>query len=743
VPPPGGRTPGGTTVFRGERAVFLAYGGESDIFLVGEGTGARVLKLYHAGIFPDAEVLDRRRAASACHPERVVRVLEDGFDGGHGRWFELLEHARHGSLAGLMSSGAARWIRFESLVSELCESVAAVQLSDLVHRDVKPANVLVRSLFPFRAALSDFGISTAMRGERAVPAALDCTPAYAPPEGRLVSAAWDWWSLGMTLLEFLTGGNPYEDVRSDAVLALVASKPVFVPEDLPPRRRLLLKGLLTRNMDARWGAAQVRQWLEGGEPEESYEARYADARAPATFGFMERSYGSLRALAAAMASSDEAWTEAERYVADDGGLWPGLGARDDFDEFALAKGALEGDPEWKVFRFVYGCRPDIAPSYRGVPLTGRDALDAASRPPGRGASPECDLAARLRDGSFSKMAGYLLERGYALDPLFLYAADSRCSPRTEAVLRCALDPGRFYWGLMKPPEESAPSPLPAEAEGGRAAGGAPAALAAADRLDGLLMEDKEFRAMGGETIVFPGNLASLLSSPETYLEGIGELRRLHALGALLKTDTPGLLCKGPSAFGGSPEEYEGLVRLRLFRQDPVATDVIRSAASLLSDPEFAPLLPKPDAECLKGLPARLLETREPYLRTDVHACYRITRCLGYRRGFRWFGRLAVSGPGLSLLLAPACFAAIPLMAALAPPGGLPPPAVGILCLTGLFFTYVWLCRLSRRSELASIAESERWRVPESASRRPGILDRISRGIARGASWLWTLANRGR
>ena len=77
------------------------------------------------------------------------------------------------------------------------------------------------------------------------------------------TAASDWWSLGIILLEMLTDGRCFEGVHDRAFLLHLVARGVALPEDLEPRWRNLLEGLLTRNHETRWRSEQALRWADG------------------------------------------------------------------------------------------------------------------------------------------------------------------------------------------------------------------------------------------------------------------------------------------------------------------------------------------------------------------------------------------------------------------------------------------------------------------------------------------------
>ena len=211
---------------------------------------------------------------SVASPDHVVRLFDFGVADGHA--YEVLEWCEHGSLADLMASGAS--LDVHEVARELCDALEHVQSLrspehpgvELVHRDIKPSNILVRSVEPLDLALADFGLVrvvsqtvhfTAFRG----------THSYAAPESlTVVTAASDWWAVGMVMAEIAGGRHPFSNdlgpMSLNEIQFHLAQHRVDLEAVGDERVRVACRGLLTRNHRRRWGARELREWLGGAEP---------------------------------------------------------------------------------------------------------------------------------------------------------------------------------------------------------------------------------------------------------------------------------------------------------------------------------------------------------------------------------------------------------------------------------------------------------------------------------------------
>src|SRR5262249_45046583 len=136
------------------------------------------------------------------------------------------------------------------------------------------------------------------------------TAAYCAPEALtgVVAKASDWWSVGVIVIELLTGRHPLADLSEQVINFQLVSKGIPIPTEIPVAWRLLLKGLLTCDYEKRWGASQIRSWLAGNvvpvsNDDESSEATIAERK---PYKFVHREFVDPRELAAAFA---ENWAE--------------------------------------------------------------------------------------------------------------------------------------------------------------------------------------------------------------------------------------------------------------------------------------------------------------------------------------------------------------------------------------------------------------------------------------------------
>jgi eukaryotic-like serine/threonine-protein kinase len=218
------------------------------------------------GVSPDLARAEReaRLLASLNHPN-VVAVFDLVNDGDE-QWL-IMEYVDNRTLAQLVRErGPLSPDEAARLLQQAASALAVAHKAGIVHRDVKPSNILVTP--DGRVKLSDFGIARAHSDATLTQTGLmSGSPAYLSPEvasGDSASAASDVWALGATLYHALTGRPPFEvgDNVMGALYQIVHSDPPR-PENagwlLP-----LLEATMTKDPAARWSMAQVRDFLAKG-----------------------------------------------------------------------------------------------------------------------------------------------------------------------------------------------------------------------------------------------------------------------------------------------------------------------------------------------------------------------------------------------------------------------------------------------------------------------------------------------
>lgn len=208
-------------------------------------------------------VLREARAMARLHHPNVVTVHHI-VDGGEGTYpWIVMELVTGGSLQDRLQRGPMTPAEAAGLGREVLAALRAAHAAGIEHRDVKPANVLLRP--DGRPVLTDFGIA-AVREATSLTAtgSVIGSPDFMAPErvsGKDGGPAADLWSLAMLLYVAVEGHHPLRRATTLATLAAVLG------EDVPPPRRAgaltpVLTAVLVRDPGARPDAAAVDRLLK-------------------------------------------------------------------------------------------------------------------------------------------------------------------------------------------------------------------------------------------------------------------------------------------------------------------------------------------------------------------------------------------------------------------------------------------------------------------------------------------------
>jgi TolB-like protein/Tfp pilus assembly protein PilF/predicted Ser/Thr protein kinase len=175
-------------------------------------------------------IREARAAASLLHPG-ICPVYEIGNVDGHA--FIAMAHLEGQNLAERLAGGPLTPSTALSVACQVGEALAAAHAKGIVHRDVKPANVMLTE--GDRAVLMDFGLATMTGASRLTQAGTTLgTLAYTAPEQIQAGEAderSDVWALGVMLQEMITGEHPF---RGDYQGALIYAILHGEPRPLPP-----------------------------------------------------------------------------------------------------------------------------------------------------------------------------------------------------------------------------------------------------------------------------------------------------------------------------------------------------------------------------------------------------------------------------------------------------------------------------------------------------------------------------
>src|SRR4051794_12626031 len=198
------------------------------------------------------------------HPG-LVHVQDSGVDA-QGRMFVVMDLVDGGTLGSRLREGPLPAPAVARLGAEIAAALAHVHARGVVHRDVKPGNLLLDA--EGRPRLTDFGISRIVGATRVTGTGVAVgTAAYMAPEqvrGETVGPAADVYALGLVLLEAATGQREYEGGALESALARLHRQPQ-VPAQVPDPLAAAIRQMTAFEPSARPSALDVAAAL-GPQP---------------------------------------------------------------------------------------------------------------------------------------------------------------------------------------------------------------------------------------------------------------------------------------------------------------------------------------------------------------------------------------------------------------------------------------------------------------------------------------------
>jgi eukaryotic-like serine/threonine-protein kinase len=238
----------------------LAHGGMADVYRAvdlssDELVAVKVLR-HMAPEQARRFAIEARTLERLDHPA-VVRFCASGES--DGTPYLVMEHVDGPSLAEVLDGGRPLPVeRVVAMGERLAGALAHAHHLGIVHRDVKPGNVLIGS--DGLARLADFGIARLADATTMTQTGwLMGTASYLAPEqleGRHVGPRADIYSLGLVLLEATTGQRAYDGSPTEAAMARLVREPE-IPAELPAWWRSLVREMTALGPDFRPSADEV------------------------------------------------------------------------------------------------------------------------------------------------------------------------------------------------------------------------------------------------------------------------------------------------------------------------------------------------------------------------------------------------------------------------------------------------------------------------------------------------------
>ena len=193
----------------------------------------------------------RQEAASAANLQSpyIVNVYDWGQD--EGTYYIVMEYVRGGDLkTAIRERGAINQRKVAEIASQACQALSVAHGQDIVHRDVKPQNIMVQP--DGNVKMMDFGIARAKNSMKSQTSSVLGTAHYISPEqaqGKELTAASDIYSLGVCMYEAITGQLPFDGPDAVSVAMKQVNEQPKPLHEIFPNVEPVLEAIVLRAME--------------------------------------------------------------------------------------------------------------------------------------------------------------------------------------------------------------------------------------------------------------------------------------------------------------------------------------------------------------------------------------------------------------------------------------------------------------------------------------------------------------
>jgi len=261
----------------------IGRGGMGVVYLALDRTLDRhvAIKSLHAHLTGDESFMERffreARAMARLQHENIIAIFS--VESEHNSPVMIMEYFESQSLRYVLREGSSTLGQVVKMAIQIAEALGYAHGQGIVHRDVKPGNVLIAK--SGKVKLADFGIAAALdESSLTATGQVIGTPEYMAPEqarGEALDGRSDLYAVGIVLYEMLVGHTPFHGVSKTAILGKLLHDrdgvPLVFPQSIPRAVRSIVQYLVRKDPaqrlpDAATLVSALREVLEHMSPEQ-------------------------------------------------------------------------------------------------------------------------------------------------------------------------------------------------------------------------------------------------------------------------------------------------------------------------------------------------------------------------------------------------------------------------------------------------------------------------------------------
>jgi serine/threonine protein kinase len=235
----------------------LGVGNVGTVMLVEKGGNYFAVKILRNNTTPEGYAIRIRRFAREAeilrridHPN-IVKIYDCNFDDSKGSPYLIMEHVDGRQLSQHIKQKSLDFDRKISIIKQVADALDYVHRQGIIHRDVKPENILVTEDGVVK--ITDFGIGKIMDSEFAITGDVMGSPAYMSPESfdsaQTIDYRTDIFSLGVICYELFTGVRPFDGDTLYKLIDAIREKKPEEPMKINPRIDSWLQDVMAKMLD--------------------------------------------------------------------------------------------------------------------------------------------------------------------------------------------------------------------------------------------------------------------------------------------------------------------------------------------------------------------------------------------------------------------------------------------------------------------------------------------------------------